>query len=514
MSFTTNLLHWIRLISLTASAMWGMACDNPEVFRAKVVELLRTSNNSVGTWCGRTLAKVGRTRPSKLRQDVELGLLSKVIKTADLSKRPDRLIAQQAADKLTQLRRVIPQGNSIGGIEHDSDGPRVLFFLTNSEPFTHSGYTLRSQKTLTALRNHGIRVEAVTRLGYPIVVGKLPRSRVQVVEQIAYHRILPWIYPASLGTREDLAVQKLVQVARECQADILHTTTDFQNAIVTARAAEELHIPWVYEVRGELENTWLSRHNARDAIIAKSSEFYELSRKQETQAMNAASAVVALSEVARQRMIARGVDPGKITVVPNAVDEKAIDKSFDRGAIRAELGLPDGQIVGTVTSVVDYEGLDTLLRAIEPLENVTCLIVGEGIVRPKLEKLASDIGIKERVLLVGQKPTVDIWKWYAALDLFVVPRKDLDVTRSVTPIKTLMAQALGVPIVASDLPALREITGNLEVYVEPENHEVLGAAIRKCLDNPRESDSTRWVKSHTWDRNAEILQGIYTPKKG
>lgn len=71
--------------------------------------------------------------------------------------------------------------------------------------------------------------------------------------------------------------------------------------------------------------------------------------------------------------------------------------------------------------------------------------------------------------------------WYSALDVFVVPRKDLPVTRTVTPMKTLQAQAFGIPVVSSDLPALREVTRGAGFYVSPENPSELAKGISCAL---------------------------------
>ena len=172
----------------------------------------------------------------------------------------------------------------------------------------------------------------------------------------------------------------------------------------------------------------------------------------------------ALSEISKKQLVERGVLAEKIHVIPNAVDEEFIGREFERSAIRRELGLPDIPLVGSVTAVVDYEGLDTLIESLQHLPiKAKVLIVGEGTARPELEALASSLGMRDRVIFTGRKPQDEIWKWYAALDLFAVPRKDTQVCRTVTPIKPLMAQSLGVPVVASDLPALREVTGGFAV---------------------------------------------------
>lgn len=118
--------------------------------------------------------------------------------------------------------------------------------------------------------------------------------------------------------------------------------------------------------------------------------------------------------------------------------------------------------------------------------------------------------MEARVLFVGRQPNSTIWKWYGALDAFVVPRKDTQVCRTVTPIKALMAQALGVEIITSDIPALREITGGLGTYVTPESPESLARALAQIAPNqPRNPESIIWASEHTWKANASRLSALY-----
>lgn len=226
--------------------------------------------------------------------------------------------------------------------------------------------------------------------------------------------------------------------------------------------------------------------------------------------MNAASAVVALSDISRQQMIERGVDPAKIVVIPNAVDEELIDKKFQREAIREELKLPvNVKIVGTVTAVVDYEGLDCLVRALALLPSEwRGLVVGDGTSLPGLKELATDLGVRDRIDFVGKKPSTDIWKWYAVLDVFAVPRRDTRVTRVVTPIKPLIAMALGIPVVASDLPALREVTGDKAQFFTASAPEELAASILSAFHGRKKLQETD-LRTRTWRANSERFSLLF-----
>ncbi|MGP6175290.1 glycosyltransferase family 4 protein [Corynebacterium sp. A21] len=507
----------LRNLSLLVSAATRLATEDPAGFLNKVAERVRTSENRILSKVPvGALARVS-TSHSEARELIERGELSEGItlieSLGDKASRSEKHLAQRTRERLIQLQEVPPAGTGFIALDAEI---RVLHVLTNSQPFTHSGYTVRSQNVLKSLQGAGVQVHAVTRVAYPVLVGKLPASETQHIDGVSYERLLPWFYPLSLQDRDDLAVKMIVKRARKFRATVLHTTTDFKNALVTSRAAAELGVPWVYEVRGELESTWLSRQPDKDAERAKQSEFFKLARNQENHCMYAASVVVALSEVSKAELVSRGIETAKIHVVPNAIDGDIIGRQFDRSAIRSELGLPDTPIIGTITSVVDYEGLNTLIESLKFLPtDVKVLIVGEGTARPGLEKLAENLGLNGRVIFTGRRSQETIWKWYAALDVFVVPRKDIPVCRTVTPIKPLMAQALGVPVVASDLPALREVTGELAEYVAAEDPDALAKAIRYQLI-PAEDEITResWMASRTWNANAQRYLEAYEALRG
>ncbi len=107
--------------------------------------------------------------------------------------------------------------------------------------------------------------------------------------------------------------------------------------------------------------------------------------------------------------------------------------------------------------------------------------------------------------------------YHQALDIFVVPRKDLDVTRAVTPLKPVEALASGRPVVASDLPALREIVGDgvNGTLVPPESPGDLAAAIGRLLaeDEVRLAhgvDGRKEVlRTRTWSANAGLYNDAY-----
>lgn len=395
---------------------------------------------------------------------------------------------------------------------------RVMHVLTNSLPHTSSGYAQRSHSILKSLAERGYQVRAVTRPGYPVQVGVPWGADLDTVDGIEYSRLLPARLGQGLDERLDQHAAMLAEEVRRFRPAILHTTTHFVNGLVVGAVARAFGIPWVYEVRGQLADTWAS---TRDPS-ALDSQRYRQFVERELHVARSADAVVTLGAHMKEALIRGGADSERISVCPNAVGKPFIDTPPTREAARQRLGLSaDRCYVGTVSSIVDYEGLDLLVRAVARLApaypRLRLRIAGDGVALPGLKVLAAQLGIADRADFPGRVDRAEaIWN-HAALDIFAVPRKDLSVTRSVTPMKTVEASAVGRPVIASNLPALEELVedGSTGLLFAAGDVEDLAAAIARLIDDPRQRLSMgeaarRWaLETRTWTANAQTYSTIY-----
>lgn len=437
----------------------------------------------------------------------------------------ERMILQPGfrLDGVPAVRATQPGGGS------RAHGIRALHLLTNSLPWTQSGYSLRSHAVLRAQADAGIAVEAVTRIGYPVTVGLPHAGDSDVVDGVRYRRLVPWSMADTQVARLEQTVDLLAREADRFNATVLHTTTHYPNALVAAGVAARTGLPWVYEVRGQLEKTWAGSLPAHEQQEAHRSQRYRLWHAREAELASEADHVVTLSRALRDDLVARGVPAGRITIVPNAVDDGLVASGSDDvppAAARRRLGLPeDGFWVGTVSSIVDYEGLDLLLEAVALLRadghDVRCAIAGDGVARPELAAAASRLALDDVVVMPGRVARDEAPGWHRALDAFVVPRRDLGVCRTVTPLKPIEAMALGRPVVVSDLPALAEIA------VEPgsglafraEDATDLATTLHALSANPDlraalAANGRAFAATRTWRAQAAVYRHIYEQVRG
>lgn len=384
----------------------------------------------------------------------------------------------------------------------------VLYAVTNSLPHTASGYAQRTHSLLSAIKDEGWAVHAVTRPGYPVQVGKILARGTDVVDGIPYHRILPLNLAPTATGRVQQHAEALLRLALEVRPSVLHTTTHYVNALAVRAVAEALCIPWTYEVRGLLADTWASTRSPEALQSAR----YERFQSREAQALQSAHDVVTLGThmADRVREIA-GDSSLSVRLAPNGVGGQFTDEPGEKVAARRRAGLPlDRFLVGTVTSVVDYEGLDDLVRAVniarksEP--SILAVIVGDGVARPGLQQLVSDLGIQDHVKFCGRVDRSEAVEYFRSLDVFVVPRKDRTVTRAVTPLKPVEALASRTAVVASDLPALREVIehGVTGLLTPPDDPVSLATTLVDLAQSPETRDrlaeaGRNWaLKNRTW----------------
>ncbi|MBG6083557.1 glycosyltransferase family 4 protein [Zhihengliuella flava] len=448
--------------------------------------------------------------------DFYQGRLEEAIERLASAETPHRRMLERMRGERAVFHDWVPRLRAVS--DYRPAEATVLHLLTNSVPYTSTGYTYRSQSLLGAQAAEGWDVHAVTRRGYPESIGVLDAPESETVDGVVYHRLPAAAVPPGLDARLQREAEELLSLALRLRPAVLHTTTHFVNGLVVRAVAEALGIPWVYEVRGQLADTWASKHGT----TATSTERYQRFVAREAEVQRSAAAVFTLGRAMRERIIRSGTPEERVFILPNGVGSAYLEPPLEHAKAKAAVHLDSDRLhIGTVSSLVDYEGLDDLLTAYAQIaaerRDVELVIVGDGAAMPRLRAHAISLGLEPAAIFRGRVPAREAPLWHRALDVFVVPRKDFQVTRTVTPLKPVEAMASERPVVVADLPALTELVrpGESGLAVPPEDPAALATALRQLLEDKELRMSMgrhgrREVLTHrTWPRNAQISIEAY-----
>jgi glycosyltransferase involved in cell wall biosynthesis len=194
------------------------------------------------------------------------------------------------------------------------------------------------------------------------------------------------------------------------------------------------------------------------------------------------SAVMAISEGTRESVIAAGLDPAKVTYLPNAMRTEEIRFSADgRARVRAELGIPEGAFtVGCVSRFHPKKRNDVLIDAVAALGSGTHLILaGSGETEAELRQRAASLGERAHFLTT---PGAEIGDVLSAMDVDVFcPSPAEGQPRAV--ILGMLAERPCVSTGAEGVIGL--IEDSYGAIVAPENDaEALAAVLRRYEDDP------------------------------
>ncbi len=211
------------------------------------------------------------------------------------------------------------------------------------------------------------------------------------------------------------------------------------------------------------------------------------SRRLHLWAARRADAVVAISDHLRDWYHALGFDPACLLVARDGVNLATFAALPDRAAARSRLGIPgDARVAAYTGHFYRWKGADTLAAtaSLLPAHWEVHVVGGIGDDLHRLEGLAGG----ERLHVRGHLPQRDSALYVAAADVVVLPNSghsDISVAYT-SPLKLFEYLASGRPLVASDLPSIREV-------VEPDEHALLvpaddpaalAAAIVRLGDEP------------------------------
>ncbi|MBN2098786.1 MAG: glycosyltransferase family 4 protein [Dehalococcoidia bacterium] len=214
--------------------------------------------------------------------------------------------------------------------------------------------------------------------------------------------------------------------------------------------------------------------------------------------------VIAVSQSTKSDLRAIGVK-GEIEIVPNGVD-------LEETELSSSVALPSDVIFAG--RLVDIKNVDLLIRSVSRIrrlgEDLSCVVVGDGPERPRLEGLTRELGLQANIHFVGfLESRADFMSYMKMSKVMVLPS-----TREGFGIVVVEANACGLPVVTVDHP--RNAAKDLVVagengFVCQLSEEDLAGKILLAIENKKamEDMCREHARHYGWERIADQLEDVY-----
>jgi glycosyltransferase involved in cell wall biosynthesis len=241
-------------------------------------------------------------------------------------------------------------------------------------------------------------------------------------------------------------------------------------------------------------------------------------KEQELATLHLSDAIICPSRVTKDYLASLGVERGRVTVIPNGVSASDFSPSPLPGR---EGRVPVLLYIGTLA---DWQGLEVVIRALPKIlehQAIRLHIVGRGRSRQRkmLARQIRKLGMEQHVIVEPAVPHHEVPALIASADLCVAPLalNDRNVTQGACPIKVLEYMAAGRPLLASNMPIVRELAREDVdgLLFSPNDPDDLAGKILILLNDLEfsrrlaESASARALTKFTWHEAQKKLVRVY-----
>lgn len=241
-------------------------------------------------------------------------------------------------------------------------------------------------------------------------------------------------------------------------------------------------------------------------------------KEQEMATLSLSDAIICPSNVTRDYIASLGVDRKRVTVIPNGVSPSDFPRS--------DLPGRDGRtpILLYIGTLADWQGLEIVIKALPKIleqKPVQLQIVGRGRSRQRklLGKQIRKLGLEQSVTVRPAVPHHDVPDLIANADICLAPLglNDRNVTQGACPIKVLEYMASSRPLIASNMPIVRELVREDVdgLLFSPNDPEDLARQVLMLLDNHdlskrlANSATERVLSKFTWHEAQKKLIKVY-----
>jgi glycosyltransferase involved in cell wall biosynthesis len=280
---------------------------------------------------------------------------------------------------------------------------------------------------------------------------------------------------------------RLRQLRAEFAFDVIDAEFFFPDGPAAVRLGRALGVPVSIKARGhDIYHFGRARWTARQVRTAG----------------RAAGGLLAVSAAMKSDMVALGLPERKMLVHYTGVDLDRFQPVPDRAAAKADLGI-SGPLLLSVGALIPRKGHDLAIRALTDIPGATLMIAGKGPERAALEALARQLGLADRVRLLGPQPHEALPALAAAADVGVLVSASEGLANA-----WVESLACGTPLVLSDVGGARELVDRPAAgHIVAREPAAIAAAVRELLASPPDPLAVRaTAERFTWAANALALR--------
>lgn len=267
-------------------------------------------------------------------------------------------------------------------------------------------------------------------------------AEVDRIHPNSIHRInlqrVPWLKPESLGMYLKFFAQSLT-LALTHRFAAIHAFRALPEGLVAWLVAHLTFHPLVIYAHGEELTTWGTGTK------------YQVMRF----VLRHADNVIANSDFTRAELVRMGVPEQRIVLINPGVDVEHFRPGLPCEDLKQGIGLGPGEkLILSVGRLSRRKGFDMMIQSLPELLGaglqVRYVLVGIGQDHDYLGQLARDLGVADRVHLLGQVSPEDLPRWYNACDLFAMPNREINGDTEGFGMVFIEAAACGKPALAGE----------------------------------------------------------------
>ncbi|MEM8919625.1 MAG: glycosyltransferase [Pseudomonadota bacterium] len=275
------------------------------------------------------------------------------------------------------------------------------------------------------------------------------------------------------------------QLHEEKPFDLIDAEFFYPDGPVAMRLSEYLDIPFSIKARGADIHHWGSQAGCGEQIVA---------------AAEKAAGLLAVSGALMQDMIDLGMPGDKISVHYTGVDQSRF-RPVDRAKVKGDLDI-SGPLFICAGALIPRKNQALVIEAMTGFPDARLILAGDGPEEKNYRRLATTLGVSDRVHFAGNVPHEELASLVAAADISILVSRSEGLANA-----WVEALACGTPIVISEAGGATELLSDpVAGRIVTENSDAIANAIRSILDNPPDQQYVRnTVSKFSWEANGDQL---------